>query len=170
VQYTLECTRSPEAVFSVTGNLLSFGIEGYQVCLGWVIQVSDYLRSRLRRLGHVGILNPDEHGFSTVFRVYPHGTDAQAELDGELNDPSWSQRLERNTAFSQAAFDHRDRRLTVWDAKLDWTSAGTWARHDRQTPLPAWKAYILNPRVRYGDVDRFVDTLERATAECEPSA
>jgi glutamate/tyrosine decarboxylase-like PLP-dependent enzyme len=170
VQYTLECTRSPEAVFSITGNLLAFGIEGYQVCLGWAIQVSNHLRRRLAELPYVGIINPDEGGLSTVFRVYPRGADGKAELKRELTDPGYRAKLEENSRFSQELFRRRDKQLTVWDAKLDYTSAGTWAPYDHETPIPGWKAYILNPRVTIESVDRFIEGLGKHHAAFEPAA
>jgi glutamate/tyrosine decarboxylase-like PLP-dependent enzyme len=167
VQYTLECSRSPEAVFSVAGNMLSFGIEGYQICLGWAIQVSDYLRDCLDELGHVGIVNRANDGFSTVFRVYRSGTNGPEELRRELTDASYRERMMQNSQFSYGLFNFRNARLTVRDPKLDYTRAATWARYDRKTEVPAWKAYILNPRVRYTDVDRFVDSLRSLTVQYE---
>ena len=166
---TFDCDVTQDRTIAGAYHRLAFGIEGYQVCLGWAVQVSNYLRRRLAAMPCVGILNPDEGGLSTVFRVYPPGADGKAELKRELTDPGYRAKLEENNRFSQALFKARDKELTVWDAKLDYTSAGTWARYDHETPIPGWKAYILNPRVQFQDVDRFIEGLARRHANAGPA-
>ncbi|MCD4825955.1 MAG: aspartate aminotransferase family protein [Phycisphaerae bacterium] len=167
VQYTFECTRNPDTVFSIAGNILSLGVEGYQLCLGWVIQVSNYLRRRLMDLKHVGVVNPANNGFSTVFRVYPIGVDGQAELQRELSDPDYRSKFDSNTDYTKGLFDFRNRRQTTDDPKLDWISAGSWLEYDRSVEVPAWKAYLLNPRVLYEDVDRFIEDIEKLDRKYE---
>ena len=89
------------------------------------------------------------------------------ELQAELNCKSHRKQLAANTVFSKGLFHYRTKRTTPGDPKLDWTNAGTWAKFDHQTEVPGWKAYILNPRVTYQDVDRFIQNLEKRCAEFE---
>jgi hypothetical protein len=130
-----------------------------------VLQVSNYLRRRLADLPFVAVVNPEESGPSTVFRVYPRGVNGKLELSRELSDPGWKPQMERNNQFMNDLFQQREKHLQVTDPKLDVTQGGTWTRYDRDLSLPGWKAYLLNPRVSISDVDQFISNLCRLHGE-----
>jgi L-2,4-diaminobutyrate decarboxylase len=92
-QFTLEVSRSGASAMSAWATLRLFGREGFRVMLGRIIEVKLYFRDLLDRSNGLVCVNPDNHGFVTLFRVYPRHVDAKAQYERELNDPAAREEL-----------------------------------------------------------------------------
>jgi hypothetical protein len=68
-------------------TLRFFGHEGYQVMLGRIIEVGIFFRDLLEKDKNLVCVNPDNHGFVTLFRVYPKHINAEKQYEKELNEP-----------------------------------------------------------------------------------
>jgi hypothetical protein len=78
-----------------------FGHEGYQVMLGRIIEVGIFFRQLLERDKNLVCVNPDNHGFVTLFRVYPRHIDAKKQYERELTDPKFREQLKAHNLLQQ---------------------------------------------------------------------
>ncbi|GAB6043021.1 pyridoxal phosphate-dependent decarboxylase family protein [Endothiovibrio diazotrophicus] len=92
--FTLEVSRSGSYSMAGWATLQYFGAEGFQSMLGGVLEMEEYLRHRIASEETAVCVNADDHGFVTLFRLYPKGVDAAAQYEKELNDPSPEARAE----------------------------------------------------------------------------
>jgi hypothetical protein len=85
-KFTLECSRSGSSPLAGWATLKLFGREGFQVMLGRLVEVGISLRKLLEQEKNFVCVNADNHGFVTLFRVYPRHVDAKKQYELELGD------------------------------------------------------------------------------------
>ena len=100
--YTLEVSRSAAGSLAGYATLKYLGIEGLQAVLGGILEVRLYMDSLVNGQTDMVMTNADDSGFTTLFRVYPKGTDAREQYYRELNDREYRADLIRNNRFQQA--------------------------------------------------------------------
>lgn len=100
--YTLEVSRTAAGSLAGYATLKYLGIEGLQAVLGGILEVRLYMDSLVEKEPEMAFCNPDNTGFTTLFRVYPKGTDARKEYERELTDRNYRAQLLRNNRFQQA--------------------------------------------------------------------
>lgn len=86
-KFTLETSRSGSGALAGWAAFRLFGREGFRVLLGRIIETGLFLRDLIERDRNLVCVNPDNHGFVTLFRVYPKHIDAKIQYHRELNDP-----------------------------------------------------------------------------------
>ncbi len=86
-QFTLETSRTGSSAMAGWATLKLFGYEGYQTLPGRIIETQIFLRELLKRDKNLVCVNPDNHGFVTLFRVYPKHIDAEKQFEKELYNP-----------------------------------------------------------------------------------
>src|SRR5262249_6369759 len=69
--WTLETSRSGAGVLAALANLKLFGQEGLQATLGHLVEMAQLLREHLEGHESTTVLNRDNFGTVTLFRVYP---------------------------------------------------------------------------------------------------
>lgn len=84
--YTPETSRPADGPLMLLSNLYTLGYEGYQTIIGYAIQQTNALRSKLEFnfSKSLQILNKDVPGTSTIWRFYPNGTDPEKAHIREL--------------------------------------------------------------------------------------
>jgi CRP-like cAMP-binding protein len=82
-------------------TLKLFGYEGYQVILGRIIETQIFLRELLKHDKNLVCVNPDNHGFVTLFRVYPKHINAEKQFEKELYDPDSREELKAYNLLQQ---------------------------------------------------------------------
>ena len=100
--YTLEVSRSAAGSLAGYATLKYLGIEGLQAVLGGILEVRLYMDSLVNQHTDMVMTNADDTGFTTLFRIYPKGTDAREQYSRELNDKSYRADLLRYNRFQQA--------------------------------------------------------------------
>ena len=70
-EYTLECSRGGNYALAAWCNLKYFGLQGYRAILGNLIESEKSLRKVIEKEPSMVCANPKDHGFVTLFRVYP---------------------------------------------------------------------------------------------------
>lgn len=100
-KYTLETSRSGAYAMAGWATLRLFGRQGFQVMLGRIIEVGLFLRQLLDRDKNLVCVNPDNHGFVTLYRVYPKHVDAAKQYERELNDPEAREELRAYNLLQQ---------------------------------------------------------------------
>lgn len=160
--YTLECSRMASSI-SMYSALLSFGREGYQKLLGQFLDVNHHFREELiRQIPQADIMNPDNHGMSTLFRIYPEGAPRFAdEMSGECS----VQELKRNNLLNEKLFEklgeHRDK-MFFGDTKKH-LIAGT--REGVEVPLYVSKFFVISPYTLPEHVPHIVAYLKEKIEE-----
>ncbi len=91
--YTLEVSRSGAYSMAGWASLKLFGYEGFQVILGGILEMSQHLRDIIKKESTIVCVNEYDHGFVTLFRVYPKGINAEDQYKKELTNPSLKEDL-----------------------------------------------------------------------------
>ena len=100
-KFTFETSRTGAYSMAGWATLKLFGNEGYQVMLGRIIEVGIFFRDLLKKDKNLVCVNPDNHGFVTLFRVYPKHINAEEQYEKELNDPKHREELKAYNLLQQ---------------------------------------------------------------------
>ncbi|MDX1415711.1 MAG: pyridoxal-dependent decarboxylase [Candidatus Promineifilaceae bacterium] len=103
--YTLEVSRSASYSMAAWATLKFLGHEGFQAILGGILELRYYLRHLLEESPELVCVNEEDHGFVTLFRVYPRGVDAAAQYEKELTDPAAKEALIRHNQLQEQVAD-----------------------------------------------------------------
>ena len=154
--FTLECSRSGAGALAAYANMLLLGKEGYRILIGHVVEMAEMLRERLEQHPGIQVLNDENFGPVTLFRVYPPGVDGAAALAREIRDHSYQNTLAEHNAYNRRIFTLiHERAMRGEGVLLSWTDAYRHAEYDDQTgpPIPALKSFILSPWTDLAAVD-----------------
>lgn len=97
-EYSLESSRSAAGALAAWANLKLFGVEGYQAILARLIEAERKLRRKIQTRPDMVVVNPDDHGFVTLYRAYPPGTDAEKTYLEEVGGKADS-RLKKHNSY-----------------------------------------------------------------------
>lgn len=151
VQYSLECTRSASGVFASALALSTLGIEGYQILLSAGLQHVHTLKEKFRSRKNIAILN-DNIGFTCLFRPYPTFINKGQDLKNEeMFNASFYEKSQAISNYVHEFFKFWEKHKRPYAPNLDYVEAATWykyqnTRNENDNDIPAWKAYMLNPR------------------------
>lgn len=142
-EYSLESSRGASGALAAWANLKYFGTEGYQVLLARLIEAELLIRKLINSQKEMIVVNPEDHGFVTLFRVYPDGTNAKAtyraEFNGEIDDE-----LEKNNSYNYRFIHEINRRQREEKGPfLSFTSNHRLNRNGK--PIAALKIYPMTP-------------------------
>lgn len=142
--YTLEASRGGAAPLAALANLLLFGKEGYQVLLGHLVEMAEYLRESLEVHPHVTCVNTYNYGSVTLFRVYPEELDAEATFLNEMRNPAFADSLERHNDLNRRIHDYIYKEaLAGRGVALSLTENYRSSSYGK--PIVALKSYIMSP-------------------------
>ncbi len=153
--YTLETSRAGTGPLAALANLRLFGQEGLRVILGHIVEMTQLLREHLE--GHEGttVLNRDNFGTVTLFRVYPVGVDTFSIKREEFEDPDNRESLITHNAYNQEIFQYVH--SEAMEGRGVVISTTDCYRHTTYgEPIVALKSYILSPFVDETDVETVV--------------
>jgi L-2,4-diaminobutyrate decarboxylase len=155
--YTLECSRMASSI-SIYSALLAFGVEGYQKLLAQFIEVNLAFREALvQQIPQVEIVNPDNPGIVTLFRIYP---DRESGFQAELSGRCTLRDIQRNNRFNERLFEvlgnGRDR-IFFGDTKKHLMVP---TRDGGLTPLYATKIFVISPYTETQHVPEIVHYLK----------
>jgi glutamate/tyrosine decarboxylase-like PLP-dependent enzyme len=142
--YTLETSRAGTGPMAALANLLMLGREGYRTLLGHVVEMAEVLREALESHPDTTVLNGDNVGPVTLFRVYPPGVDTFTIKGRERSDASFRPQLEEYNRLNRRVFErvHADA-LAGRGVVISMTDC---YRHtDYGAPIAALKSYVLSP-------------------------
>ncbi|MER3445942.1 MAG: aspartate aminotransferase family protein [Candidatus Dadabacteria bacterium] len=144
--YTLETSRSGTGVLAALANLKLFGKQGLRSILGHIVEMTQLLREHLEGHAYTTVLNRDNFGTVTLFRVYPDGVDTFKIKEQELTDPAFRDTLIRYNDYNRriAKYIH-DEAMAGRGAVISFTDC---YRHTTYgEPVVALKSHILSPFV-----------------------
>lgn len=147
--YTPESSRPGDGPLMILANLYALGYEGYQSMIGYAIQQTNILKSKLQSSfnNSVKVLNQNIPGTSTVWRFYPTGIDAQEAYERELFGTSEADRI-----FTQKMNDYNHN--LFGKSKVIRSSNTPILGYSNQvivgqsgTSISGWKCILINPFV-----------------------
>jgi len=142
--FTLESSRAGTGAMAALANLKLFGKAGWQATLGHLVEMTQLLREHLDGHAATTVLNRDNFGTVTLFRVYPEGVDTFAVPEREFRDPDFAPSLRRHNDYNRriAAYVH-DEALAGRGVVISLTEC---YRHTTYgEPIVALKSFILSP-------------------------
>ncbi len=160
--YTLECSRMASSI-SIYSALLAFGVDGYQRLLAQFVEVNIAFRKALMlEIPEATIVNPNNPGIITLFRIYPEGISHYAqEINGERTRLEVEQTNRLNERLFERLGRHRDR-IFFGDTKKHLLVSTA----DHHTiPLYASKLFVISPYTQTEHIDEIVSYLKSIIAE-----
>jgi len=158
--YTLETSRSGTGPMAALANLLMLGREGYRTLLGHVVEMAEVLREGLESHPDLTVLNGDNVGPVTLFRVYPPGVDTFTIKERERTDPSFRGRLEEYNRLNRRVFERvHTEALAGRGVVISMTDC--YRKTDYGAPIAALKSYVLSP---FTDEARMLSILDHVLA------
>jgi glutamate/tyrosine decarboxylase-like PLP-dependent enzyme len=153
--YTLETSRSGTGPMAALANLLMLGREGYRTLMGHIVEMAEVLREGLEAHPDLTVLNGDNVGPVTLFRVYPSGVDTFSIKERERSDASFQPQLEEYNRLNRAVFE-RVHAEALEGRGVVISMTDCYRRTDHGAPIAALKSYVLSP---FTDEERMLSII-----------
>jgi len=164
--FTLETTRSGCGPMAALANLRLFGRRGLQALLGHLVTVAEALRELLESRRCISIVNRDNFGPVTLFRVYPEGVDTFSLPDSERTDAAYREHLINNNEYNRRIFEIvQDTALQGEGVLLSLTDC--YRRTTYGEPIVAIKSYVMSPFSTPDQALAVVDSIMEAREQLE---
>ena len=162
-KYTLETTRAGSGPLAAMANLKLFGRSGLQALLGHLVSMAEELRDHLEGHSATTVMNGDNFGPVTLFRVYPEGVDTFGMPAQERTDPACRETLLKHNAYNRRIFE-----LIQADALqgkgVVISLTDCYRKTDYGEPINALKSYILSPFSDEQHVTAVLESIWKARA------
>ncbi len=144
--YTLETSRAGTGPLTALANFRFFGEQGLRVALGHIVEMTQLLREHLEGHEAITVLNRDNFGAVTLFRVYPPDVDTFAIKRQEFDDPAYRETLLAHNDYNRKIFEYVHAEAMAGRGVV--ISSTDCYRHTQyQEPIVALKSYIISPFV-----------------------
>jgi hypothetical protein len=138
-----------------------FGKLGMQATLGHLVEMTQLLREHLDGHEATTVLNRDNFGTVTLFRVYPPGVDTFTIRQYEFDDPEQADLLHRHNDYNRRIGDYIHKEaMSGRGVLLSLTECYRRTRHGE--PIVGLKSYMLSPFIDEGDVEVVVRKILEA--------
>lgn len=159
--YTLEASRSAAGTLAALANIKYFGLQGMQALLGYLTEMAQILRENLEAHQSIVVLNKNNYGSNSLFRVYPPYINAEEAYALEYEDESYREQLQQYNDYNRkiAAYLHEQ----ALQGKGPITSLTSCYRKTRYgEPIVAIKSYIMSPFVNAHSAEVIVANVFKA--------
>ena len=159
--FSLETSRSGTGVLSALGSLRLLGKTGLRALLGHLVEMAELLREHLESHRMATVLNGQNFGTVTLFRVYPDGVDTWTIKERECGDPAARDLLLAHNDYNRRIYRylHKDA-LAGRGVLISMTECYRVTDYDE--PIVALKVYVLSPFVDETDVELLVTKVLEA--------
>lgn len=167
--YTLESSRSASGVLAALANLKVFGQRGFQALIGHLVEMTQLMREYLGSLGTVAILNRDNVGPVTVFRVYPNSSGVLRLLENELSDSSYRDELLCTNDYNRKIFEwlHDEAMASRGGGVLSITDCYQLTSYDEA--MLGLKSFIMSPFIEENTIEMMVKKISEAQDNLQKS-
>ncbi len=156
--FTLETSRSGSGVLAAYANLQLFGKAGLRTLLGHLVEMAESLREHLEGHRSTTVLNGDNVGTVTVFRVYPDGVDTWTVKARERTDPAARTELLRHNEYNRRIYRYLyERAMRGEGPHISMTDC--YRETDYGEPIVGLKSFILSPFVDEEHVQQLVQNI-----------
>lgn len=165
-KYTLETSRSGSGPLSALANLRLFGARGFQALLGHIVTMAEELREQLEGHSATTVMNGDNFGPVTLFRVYPDGVDTFSMPGQERRDPAMREALRRHNDYNRRLFDLIQADALQGEGVVI-SLTDCYRTSDYGEPINALKSYILSPFSDEPHVRAVLESIWKARREVQ---
>lgn len=158
--YTLETTRSGLGPMSALANLLLLGKEGLRVLIGHDVEMAQALRQEIDLQPEMAVLNGENDGPVTLFRIYPPGTEKATAAAREMTDAAYQTEAEQINEFNRAVFRRAWAEATSGRG-IAISLTDCYRHSEFGTPIAALKSYLLSP---FADAPQMRDLVSQVLA------
>jgi glutamate/tyrosine decarboxylase-like PLP-dependent enzyme len=160
-KFTLETTRSGSGPMAALANLRLFGKDGLRSLLGHLVTMASELSEHLKSHAATTVLNGDNFGPVTLFRVYPDGVDTFSMPKLEQTDATYRDRLRTHNDYNRRIFEliHAEA-LQGRGVVISLTDC--YRLSDYGEPIVALKSYIMSPFSEPENVTAVLESIWRA--------
>lgn len=166
-RFTLETTRSGCGPMGALGSLHMMGRTGLRTLLGHLVTMAETLRNRLTAHPAISVMNPDNFGPVTLFRVYPDGIDTFEMPRREQTDAAYREHLLVYNDYNRRVFQRVNAEALQGDGVVI-SMTDRFRETDYGLPVVALKSYIMSPFSDDQYVQAVVDSIERARRALQP--
>jgi len=160
-RYTLETTRAGTGPMAAMANLRLFGTRGLQALLGHVVAMAEELRELLEGHPATTVLNGDNFGPVTLFRVYPDGVDTFSMPEQERTDPAYRGQLRAHNVYNRRIFEQiQADALQGVGVVISMTDCYRETAYGE--PIVALKSYMLSPFSDAEQAHAVVESIAKA--------
>lgn len=153
-KYTLETSRSGSGPMSALANMLLLGKNGLRALLGHLVTMAETLAEHLEAHAATTVMNSENFGPVTLFRVYPDGVDTFSIKQREQQDPAYRDQLRAHNDYNRRIFQIiQNEALQGRGVVISQTDC--YRETDYGEPIVALKSYIMSP---FSD-DQFVEAV-----------
>lgn len=160
-RFTLETSRSGCGPMSALGALLLLGKTGFQTLLGHLVTMAETLRNRLTAQPAISVMNSENFGPVTLFRVYPDGVDTFEMPRLEQTDARYAPQLKAYNDYNRRIFQRVHSQALRGDGVVI-SMTDRFRETDYGEPVVALKSYIMSPFSDAEYVQAVVDSIEQA--------
>ncbi|MBD3676402.1 MAG: aspartate aminotransferase family protein [Planctomycetaceae bacterium] len=160
-RYSLETSRSAAGPMSALASLQLLGKNGLRSLLGHVVTLAESLRDHLKGHSATTVLNEENFGPVTLFRVYPDGVDTFEVHDRELKEAAFKDKLLEYNQYNRRIFEQiQSEALTGKGVVISMTDC--YRETEYGEPVVALKSYLLSPFADEQYVDEVLKSIWRA--------
>jgi L-2,4-diaminobutyrate decarboxylase len=142
-EYSLESSRTAAGALAAWANLKYFGLEGFQVLLARLVKMERLLRKFIDDHPEMVVINDEDHGFVTLYRVYPKGKDAKDLFEEEFAGRSDDSLKEHNEYLYQISHEINRRQREDRGPFLSFTT--NHRTNQNGVPIAALKVFPTTP-------------------------
>ena len=158
---TLETSRSGSGPMAALANLRLFGKQGLRSLLGHLVAVAENLREQLESRACTTVLNRDNFGPVTLFRVYPDDVDTFSMPRAERTDPQYRDQLIAHNQYNRRIFELVQQDALRGEGVLI-SLTECYRMTDYGEPIVALKSYIMSPFSREDYEKDVLDSIWKA--------
>ena len=160
-KFTLETTRSGCGPMAALGSLQLMGKTGLRTLLGHLVTMAETMRNRLTAHPAISVMNPENFGPVTLFRVYPDGVDTFEFPKQEQTDARHADKLRLYNDYNRRIFQRvHNEALRGEGVVISMTDR--YRETEYGQPVVALKSYIMSPFSDTQYVQAVVDSIQRA--------
>lgn len=165
-KYTLETSRAGGGPLAALANLRLFGRQGLRALLGHVVSMAEELREQLEGHAATTVMNGDNFGPVTLFRVYPDGVDTFSMPERERREPAMRDTLRAHNDYNRRIFDIiQADALEGRGVVISLTDC--YRESDYGEPINALKSYIMSPFTDDQHVDAVLESIGKARKQLQ---
>ena len=163
--FTLETSRSATGVMAALANLLLLGRDGFRVLIGHAVEMAELLRELIAARPELSVVNDDNFGSVTLFRVYPPGTDTFVVKEHEERDPAYREQLRRHNDLNRRIFERvAAEAFAGRGVAIGYTD--NYRLTDYGEPISALKSYVLSPFAEASQMHTVIQCVLDALGVC----
>lgn len=160
-RFTLETSRSGSGPMAALGALQLLGKTGLRTLLGHLVTMAETLRNRLSAHPSISVMNSENFGPVTLFRVYPDDIDTFEFPKREQTNADYAPQLLQYNEYNRRVFQlvHAE---AIRGNGVVISMTDRFRETDYGQPVVALKSYIMSPFSDQQYVQAVIDSIERA--------